>query len=277
VEHMATDNNLRFTTIRKSKVVIHCCASPEDGESVNSYIVETDGRLVIIDAMLLRPYARELRNYANNLGKPIERVIVTHSHPDHFFGIEFFQDVDVYALPETIEEIKILGPLALNFHGGRHGEAVVDRLYFPNRTIGEGEILIDGVTFRLSKIVAAEDVYMIAIELPDERILLAQDLLYNKMHLFVGQRSEDGTLCFDGWIAALQQFGAVGYDLVLPGHGLPAAASIFQENISYLKAVRDILAVSTGETFVKNVLDAFPEYELASMVEFSNFFLFIMK
>lgn len=256
---------------------IHCCTSPDDGERVNAQIIETANKLVIIDAMLMRPYASELLEYAKSLGKPVDRVFVTHSHPDHWFGIEYFQDVDVYAFPETIEEIKMFAKIAIDFHRGNHGDLVTDTLFLPNKPITESEVTIDGVLFRLFKIVAAEDVFMLALDLPEEKTFIAQDLLYNKVHLFVGQRSMDGTLCFDGWIAALKLFGKADYDVVIPGHGVPAGVSLFQENIANLEKVKSILASSTGENFVQNVVEAFPDYGLRSMVEMSAFFLFQMK
>jgi len=274
---MTSDNHLVITKIQRNRVRIHCCASPDDGERVNAQIVETPNKLVIVDTMLMRPYARELRDYANSIGKPIDRVFVTHAHPDHWFGMEFFQDVDIFSLPETVEEIKMMAQLEIDFHRSQHADLVTDRMFLPNQTVTEGDVQIDGITFRLHKILAAEDLFMLAVDLPEEKTLIAQDLIYNKVHLFVGQRSMDGTMCFDGWIAALEKFRNGGYELVLPGHGVPTDASVFDENIHNLETMRSIVATSTGENFIQRTLEAFPGYGLKSMVEMSAFFLFQMK
>lgn len=274
---MSDKKNLAITVIRKNSVVIHCCSSPDDGERVNAHIVETQNKLVIVDTLLLRPYAKELREYANSLAKPIDRVFITHAHPDHWFGSEFFQDIDSYALPQTIEEIKFMAQIAIDFHRNMEGDLVTDKAFLPTKTVGAGDLEIDGVKFRLHEILSAEDLFMLAIDLPDEKILIAQDLVYNKVHLFVGQRSQDGTMCFDGWIAALDKFDKLGYELVLPGHGIPTDSSVFQENIRNIEIMRGIVASSTGETFVKNTLEAFPGYGLKSMIEMSAFFLFPSK
>ncbi len=271
------EQKLQVRKIEKGRVTIHCCASPDDGERVNAQIIETPGKLVIIDAMLMRPYAQEFRRYADAIGKPIDRVYVTHAHPDHWFGIESFQDKDVYALPETIEEIKYFAKIAIDFHRGHHGDAILDRMLLPNKIATEGEIVVDGIRIRVLKIASAEDLYMLAFDLPQEKVLIAQDLVYNKVHLFVGQRSMDGTQCFDGWIAALEAFKKGGYDVVIPGHGVPTDASVFNENIKYLERVREIVKTSTGENFVQRTLDAFPDYELRSMTDMSAFFLFQMN
>jgi glyoxylase-like metal-dependent hydrolase (beta-lactamase superfamily II) len=274
---MTASSTLVFTRIQKDRVAIHCCSSPDDGERVNSQIIELENRLVIVDTLLMRPYAKELRDYANAIGKPIDRVYVTHGHPDHWFGSELFQDVDIYALPETIEEIKYSAQFSIDFHRGQHGDSITDRATLPSKIAQEGDVLIDGVTLRIHKIVAAEDLVMMAIDIPTERTLIAQDLIYNKVHFFVGQKSPDGTLCFDGWIAALKRFESIGYDLVLAGHGVPADGTVIEENIRDLEKMASIVAESSGENFVQNTINAFPDFGLRSMVEFSAFFLYQMK
>lgn len=268
------EQKLTVRRIEKAHVTIHCCTSPDDGERVNAQILETSSRLVLIDAMLMRPYAQEFRRYADSLGKPIDRLYVTHAHPDHWFGIESFQDKDVYALAETIEEIKFFAPMAIGFHRGQHGDAILDRTLLPGKVVTPGETVVDGLRIRIMKIANAEDVSMLAFDLPDEKVLIAQDLVYNKVHLFVGQRSMDGTQCFDGWIAALETFKKGGYEIVIPGHGVPTDSSVFDENIAYLKRMREIVATSTSENFVQRTLDAFPGYGLRSMTDMSAFFLF---
>jgi glyoxylase-like metal-dependent hydrolase (beta-lactamase superfamily II) len=227
--------------------------------------------------MLMRPYAKELRDYANEIGKPIDRVYITHGHPDHWFGSEYFQDVDRYALAETVEEIKYSAQFSIDFHRGQHGDLITDSATLPNKVVEEGDVVIDGVNFRIHKILSAEDLFMIAIDIPSARTLIAQDLIYNKVHFFVGQKSPDGTLCFEGWIKALERFESVGYDLVLPGHGAPADGSIFRENIRDLEKMSAIFASSTGADFVSNTLAAFPNFGLKSMVDFSAFFLYQLK
>ena len=78
--------------------------------------------------------------------------------------------------------------------------------------------------------------------------------------MFVGQRDQTGTLCFDGWIAALEAFKKRGYEVVIPGHGVPTDSSVFDDNIKYLQRVKKILETSTGENFVQRTSDAFPDH-----------------
>ena len=65
-----------------------------------THIIESANKLVLIDGQFLAPYAAKFRQYADSLGKPIDRLFLSHRHPDHWFGLgPAFSDVPVYALP----------------------------------------------------------------------------------------------------------------------------------------------------------------------------------
>jgi len=58
-------------------------------------------KLIVIDAQFFLPHAKAAREYINSLNKPIECLIISHSHPDHWFGSELFADTKIYALKEV--------------------------------------------------------------------------------------------------------------------------------------------------------------------------------
>ena len=69
-------------------VRLHTYVSPPDGFLVNTQIVEGPTKLVLFDGQLLNAYAAEVAAYASHLGKPVEQIIVSHGHPDHWAGME---------------------------------------------------------------------------------------------------------------------------------------------------------------------------------------------
>ncbi|MDQ0688374.1 glyoxylase-like metal-dependent hydrolase (beta-lactamase superfamily II) [Streptomyces achromogenes] len=52
---------------------------------------------IVIDAQLNPVYADEAAAYARGLGKPLDRLIVTHAHPDHHNGAASF-DAPVHVI-----------------------------------------------------------------------------------------------------------------------------------------------------------------------------------
>lgn len=274
---------LRVSKIEKGGgVTLHCLASGEDGEMANAVIIETARSLVVVDTMNLLPYARELRAYADGLGKPIDRVLITHAHPDHWFGVECFLDVPTMAFPETRADIEAKGDFFLDSHRTMHGkkesaEVLPAKKVVPAQDLEEGTIDLDGLAITLTKVRDAEYGVMLAVEIPSLKTLIAQDLVYSKTYLFVGERSSTGDHCFDGWIKALLAMKAKGFETVIPGHGDPGGAELLDENIEYLENVKEMFAAAAdGEDFKARIKARYPDLQVPLMLAMSNFFLYGM-
>lgn len=274
-----TRDSLRSVKIEKNGVTLHCMSSGEDGELVNSVIVETTGSLVVIDVLNLLPYSKELRSYCDNLGKPIDRVLITHAHPDHWFGIECFQDVPVFAFPETRADINAKGDFFLEHHRSLHGSeaaSVVPAVKIvPAEELKEGTITIDGLELVLTKINDAEYNVMLAVEIPELKALIAQDLIYNGVYMFIGERTSTGAYCFDSWINALLSYKQRGFETVIPGHGEPGGPQLLDNAIEYLEhAKKGVEKCQDGNSLSGHIKARFPEYQVPLMLAMSNYFIY---
>src|SRR5579862_532611 len=87
----------------------------DDNIANATHIIESKNKLVLVDGQFLAPYASKFRDYADSLGKPIERLYLSHRHPDHWFGLgTAFSDIAIYALPETITFVEEHGQDSVN-------------------------------------------------------------------------------------------------------------------------------------------------------------------
>lgn len=262
---------------RNETVSIHSYCSPMDGEFVRSQIIETPNSVVVLDVQLTRKYAREVRRYAESLNKPIERVMVSHMHPDHWFGIEEFQDLPLYALKEVQEQLGTLGDFWIGLRKPEFGDQIPDHAIVPAHTLPEGPVTIDGVQFVFHKIEKAECITNLMVELPDFKTLLPQDLVYNNVYLFVGELHgpERNVLCFEGWLDTLQDLKTRGFELVIPGHGEPTDSGIFDRCMTFLQAAREVFQSTTDpEQFKAQLIERFPEYRLPLLLDFSAMTLY---
>lgn len=239
---------------QKGAVRVHAFLAPPELLGNATYIVEGPEELVLIDGQLMVPYARQFRSYADSLGKKINRLYLSHDHADHFFGLGAgFDDLDIYALPESIRYIEEEGE-ALRAHSAEiYGDAVPKSLVVPRKIAQAGTVVIDSVTWEIVSFSEAETGEQLAFKLPDLGIYIVQDLIYSGSHLYI-------TRYFDHWIDILKGFLESEYELFLPGHGGPADKKEIRANIEYLEKAREIFDTNPApEEFKSAMLAAFPQ------------------
>jgi glyoxylase-like metal-dependent hydrolase (beta-lactamase superfamily II) len=244
-------------------VRLHSYMAGGDSFFVNSHIIETPNALVLVDAQFALPYAQNFRAYAESLGKPIERIIVSHAHPDHYLGLEVFADAPQYALPGVIEGIAAFGPATLANVQGMMGNLVPAELTIPTEALDTGSLMIDGVTLELENVLNGEAAEQLVIRLPEQQTIIVQDLAYNNLHLYLGNNT------MASWQETLTSLGSLeGYRRVLVGHGEPTDPAIFTANARYL---RDALTIqetaADAEAFRSELLTRYPDARSAGLLD----------
>jgi glyoxylase-like metal-dependent hydrolase (beta-lactamase superfamily II) len=218
-----------------------------------THIVETRNQLVLVDGQFLAPYARAFRDYADGLGKPIERLYVSHRHPDHWFGLgTAFSDVTIYALQETASFIQEHGEDSVRDHW-KLGDLAPSEVVVPQKVVSPGEETIDGVRYVFEQVEEAEIDFQLTIGLPDLGVYFAQDLIYSGTHLYLTKE-------MGHWIRVLREMLVSDYELFMPGHGLPADKNEVARNIEYLSAAQQAIGSGlTNDAFKDFMLQRYPE------------------
>lgn len=238
-------------------VTIHSFIAPEHSAGSASHIIETNEGLVVIDTQLFRGYAEQFRDYADGLGKPISHVIVSHGHPDHYFGLEYFEDRPTYAMAETRLDMKQRHRFHLRMHRETEAEceAVTDRVRFVDDDLVLGPQTIGGVDLVFERVLDAEDNDQLVVRIPAAKTLILQDLMATDVHGFTAAGM------IDGWIERLRPYeAATEYTHILAGHGRPVGREGITEMITYLETSQRIFdEVDTGEEFLAAMHEAFPD------------------
>lgn len=260
-------------------VTIHTVQAPEDGELVNAHVVESANSLLLVDTLQLKPHAEEFKQYVRSLEKPVSRVIVSHYHPDHWFGAASFAEYPLYALGEVIDRIDEMADFVLGYHRQVHGEKAAELIpsekVTPNLVLEEGAFDFDGIPLVFIRVPDTEAPVNLIIELPEQKILIAQDLVYNKAYPYFGEKTAGGDYCFDAWIAVLNGFTEKGYDLILPGHGDPTDLTIIPEMIGYLEFAKEaVLSGLKQDDLTAAITKKYPDYRLPLTLVMTNYMLF---
>ena len=259
-------------------VKIHSYLSPIDGFHVNTQIIEGPTALVIFDGQLLLPYAGEVASYVQTLGKSVDRIILSHAHTDHWSGLqvltERFPDARVFALDGIADQLRARGQARLDSFRPIYGDKIATKVTLPTETITEGLQRIDGITYDFKRFVDAESDLQLAALLPEQKVLMAFDLVFSpNEHAFTVVDH------FDHWMIILKSLKALqGYDTITIGHDTPVHRSAIDSTITYIRRAKEIHAASAdAKTYGESLKAAFPDRQLASMVDFSAKLLYAAR
>jgi glyoxylase-like metal-dependent hydrolase (beta-lactamase superfamily II) len=256
-------------------VKIHSYLSPADGLQVNTQMIEGPNAVVIFDGQLLLPYADEVASYVQTLGKPIDRIILSHAHTDHWGGLqvltERFTDARVFALDGIADQVRATGPARLDGLRRTYGDRAATKVTVPTETIIEGPQRIDGVTYDFRRFVDAESDLQLAVLLPEQKVLMAFDLVFSpNQHAFTGANH------YDHWLIVLKSLKALqGYDRIIIGHDTPVDRFAIDSTVTYVKRAKEIHAASAdAKTYSENLKSTFPNLRLARFVDLSASYLY---
>src|SRR6266404_1795511 len=251
-------------------VKIHSYLSPADGSQVNTQMIEGPTAVVIFDGQLLLPYADEAASYVQTLGKPVDRIILSHAHTDHWSGLqvltERFPDARVFALDGIADQLRARGQARLDSFRPIYGERIATKVTLPTETVTEGLQQIDGITYDFKRFVDAESDLQLAALLPEQKVLMAFDLVFSpNEHAFTVVDH------FDHWMTVLESLKALrGYDTITIGHDRPVHRSAIESTISYVKRAKEIHAACVdAKTYGESLKAAFPDRQQAGWVDFS--------
>ena len=237
---------------------VHTYVAPDN--FVTTHIIEGPRRLVVIDTQEIDLYATEVRDYIDSLGKPIDRVIISHSHPDHTGGLRLglYEDAPVYALSDTADALGA-------------GVFGMDPFEIEN-IIDLGQRRIAGLRFEFLQFDNAEDGAQLVVVLPGLNALIVQDLAYNSAHLFLGNAVPNNDP-LENWVDVLQILLATqSQDWVLVGHGYPGDRSVLTENIKYLKTAIKVRArAASFAEFQETMVEKFLHYDLEEVFFYGGF------
>ncbi|MEU3935694.1 MBL fold metallo-hydrolase [Streptomyces sp. NPDC029044] len=254
--------NGTVTVLDKGAVRIHSYMSPADTFHTTTQLIETTARIIAIDAQLLPAYADEAIAYAKGLGKPLDRLVVTHAHPDHYNGAARF-GVPVHALAVVREQIIARGDSTLPT-----GLVIPVGDFTPTVDLSPGTEVIDGVPFVFEAVSGGEAADELLIKLPEQGVLVAQDLVYNDVHLYLGNND------ITGWQRAVDALAAEsGYGTILAGHGLPTGPEVYADVLRYLTDARELLG-DDGDAYKKAIVGRYPAHVGPFIIDIANRSLF---
>jgi len=195
-------------------------ATENEGFISNAGVVITDEGVVVIDSLGTPSLAYLLLSKIRALtDKPIAKVILTHFHADHAYGLQVFKEAGAEVIaPEGAKEY-LVSEAARNRLKERRESLFpwVDEhtyLVTPDKYINKKESFsLGGIEFVLEPIGSTHSQGDMTIHVVQENVLYAGDLIFEGRIPFVaGSRPEN-------WIKQLSGLDASRFKVIVPGHG----------------------------------------------------------
>ena len=228
-------------------------ATEHDGFISNAGVVITKDGVVLFDALgtpslgyLLLSKIRELTD------KPIRKVITSHYHADHIYGLQVFKDaadaqgVEVWA-PKGAKDY-------LNSDGSKNRLKERRESLFPwvdeNTRIIEPDVYIEeqqqfrfgGVDFTIIPLGSTHSQGDLMLRVENDGVLFSGDLIFQGRIPFV---EGDTTV----WLEQLRHLDAANINVIVPGHGsaLHDAVQAVSFTAGYLQFMHDQMGAAVDE------------------------------
>jgi glyoxylase-like metal-dependent hydrolase (beta-lactamase superfamily II) len=221
---------------------------------------------VLVDTALTLGDTRELVEMVRASGRELSTVLLTHAHPDHYFGLgvvrQAFPNARVLAREVVVDEISTFRGKLLHWQEMYGPDEIPQEMELPDVLEGD-EILLEGTPIEVIDLRRIETLYATAFYLPSERTLIAGDLVFADTHAYMCDIADS-----DPWIAELERVRAERpIDRVVPGHGPVGGAELIDAQIRWLEDWREV--AQPGVRFVDigpEMVRRYPDHALAMLL-----------
>ena len=259
---------VRHQTFPGKKLETMTCISNDYGFAVCSFVVLGEKECLVIDTQWNRANAYRVVAEIIASGRELTQIVLSHAHPDHYFGTECFlqafPNAKVYAMPDDIPTIEREIGGKRDYWEDQPGMGtwnLAQHPEIPMIPLEQDSLYVEGEEVRIYQHVWGDLKYNSMAWVPSIKVLYGSDILFSQAHPFTCEVSARGRA---KWKADIIRFrDEFDWDVVIPGHakwGEPFDGRSMDFTIAYLDATEEEIAnTNTPEEFYYNMFKRFPE------------------
>ena len=241
-------------------------ATDNEGFISNAGVIVTGAGVVVFDALGTPALSRLLLEKIRIItDEPVVRVIVSHYHADHIYGLQVFEDMDAEILAPVGSEKYLASDSARERLEERRFTLdpwVNDRtrLVFPDQYLSEGkQFHLGDVEFVVTVVGNAHSDGDLTLYVEPDRVLFSGDIIFEGRVPFLGDSNTRR------WVRVLERMEKEQLVALVPGHG--GVADKPNEAISLTRRYLVYLREKMGET----VNEFVPFSEAYEEIDWSDF------
>ncbi|MCW2406909.1 glyoxylase-like metal-dependent hydrolase (beta-lactamase superfamily II) [Sphingobium sp. B1D7B] len=248
---------------RTKPLTVEVLQTSEGSLLVNSALIMGEKEAILVDPPFTNADAHRVAAMVLDSGKTLRYIFVTHDHPDHFFAMPVlaaaFPDAQIVAHPTVVVDIWRSLPMKVKRWGpmlGANGPA------YPSapKALTSDTLTLEGHELKVLPPMQGDHIHSTALWAPEIKALFPGDLVFNKVHLWLGEHRPENVR---GWSQSIAKLAELKPTMVVPGHskaGLANDASGLAFTRDYLAAWPQLIAQSKNSTdFMAKVRAKFPD------------------
>lgn len=233
----------------KGSLALDVFTSDEAGFDVTSTLITGEKEAVLVDAQFTRSQAQLLSDRIAKSGKKLTTIYITHSHPDHAFGLEIlrqkFPDARIIARTPVVDEMKAEGPAKIEQWKPVYKDDLTDTLV-DIAPYEDDTIALEGHDIRVLGPLQGDIADVFPVHVPELGAVIAGDAVYNRVHVWLAETSAAQR---QAWIETTKTLAALQPEIVVAGHKRPELGDgpeSLEQTRAYIEEYDRVIAESTS-------------------------------
>jgi len=259
--------NLNISTEPNNKLSVLTYTASTRGFMSNSHIILGEKEAILIDAQFIVEDAENVVDLILRSGRKLSKIIISHPHPDHYYGLEVigakFSDAEIVGGIQTINHIKNSSKYwSDDPQLFRHSERY--------RILSGESIKLDQTEIIYKIYKDSESIENTVLYIPSLEILFISDLASNKVHMWLAEGNAKN------WLKHLINIQSIGpVEKIYPGHGSFSDSKLIFDAENYIMNFNKIVDNSKSrDEATEHFLNIYNYYEMPEILEGSMISVF---
>ncbi len=225
-------------------------ATDNEGFISNAGFVVTDAGVVVFDSLGTPSLANKLLEKIRSItSQPVKKVIVSHFHADHIYGLQVFEELGAEIIAPMGAQKYLQSEAARERLEERQFslEPWVNentRLVLPDTTLSQStRFQLGDIAFTINYMGKAHSDGDLTMLVEPDKVLFSGDIIFQERIPFVGSADSKK------WLDTLTRLETNGLNVLIPGHG-PASddpANTISLTRRYLAYLREVMAAGIDD------------------------------